>query len=146
MKLITITDDFPPGFYEALGRLAVAFGRVEYEIKLAVKSLSGKGFTAGMAEAESSGQFARLCKKAKSLAAARRLPQPHLSTFARLLDDAMHFAPERNDTLHAVWTAHGNGSPRRFRPFWNWDTKQLTWRSRAVPVEELNGHAETLRA
>jgi len=53
LKVVTVTDDFPPGFYEALGRVAVSFGRVEYQIKLAVKSLSSKGFSAGMAEANS---------------------------------------------------------------------------------------------
>jgi hypothetical protein len=48
MKVVPINNDFPPGFYEAIGSIAVGFGRVEYAIKLAVKTLSGKGFTAGI--------------------------------------------------------------------------------------------------
>jgi hypothetical protein len=42
-------------------------GRFEYEIKLSVKSLHEEGFTAGMAYAQSLGQFNELCKKAKVL-------------------------------------------------------------------------------
>jgi len=38
-KRVTVRGSFRPGFYAAVGRVAVAFGRVEYEIKLSVKSL-----------------------------------------------------------------------------------------------------------
>jgi len=45
MKLVTVRDDFPPGLYEALGRLAVAFGRVEYQInKRQIMSLAELDF------------------------------------------------------------------------------------------------------
>ena len=52
MRDIPISDDFPPGFYEEVGRLVIAFGRLEYLIKLCFKDLHGNGFTIGMAEAE----------------------------------------------------------------------------------------------
>jgi hypothetical protein len=144
MKLVPVNNDFPSGFYEAIGSLAVVFGRVEYEIKLAVKSLSGKGFSAGMAEAESSGQFGKLCRKAKTLAS-KKLPEPHLSTFLNLIDKALSLAPDRNDNLHALWTTDGKGNPVRYRPFFNKATG-LQWRSRPVTIAELNSHASTLLA
>ena len=142
MKLVPINNDFPLDFYEALGRLVVAFGRVEYEIKLAVKSLSGKGFTAGMAEAEDSGQFWKLCKKARSLAA-KGLPEGPLSTFLALIDEVINLAPNRNDNLHALWTTDEKGNSIRYRPFLN-KANGLQWRSRPVTVAELKSNASTL--
>ena len=59
-----------------------AFGRLEYEIKLAVKSLSGKKFSEGMAEAESSGKFGRLCKMAKQHASENWM----IRSFRRFID------------------------------------------------------------
>ena len=35
---IDVKDDFPDGFYEALARLSVEFGRFEYEMMLATCS------------------------------------------------------------------------------------------------------------
>src|SRR5438445_73395 len=102
MRVVEVKDDFPAGFYESLGRLVVAFGRVEYEIKLAVKTLSGKGFSAGIAEAESCRQFRNLCEKAKTLAA-KKLTEPYLATFTALIDKALKVVPHRNDNLHALW-------------------------------------------
>ena len=112
MRRFPIRDNFPSGFYEALGRFAVAFGRVEYEIKLAVKSFvragTTKTFSEGMSEAESSGQFRKLCIKAK-IFAKTKLPEPHLTIFCDLIDTAISVAPERNDNLHAMWTTHDAG-------------------------------------
>jgi hypothetical protein len=78
VKDVPIRSNFPPHFCEALGRFAIAFGRVEYEIKLAVKTLSGKDFFAGMAEAESSGVFRNLCEKTKILARDKLMTCPQL--------------------------------------------------------------------
>lgn len=142
MKLVTVKTDFPPGFFAALGYLAVAFGRVEYEIKLSLKTLSGRGFSAGMAEAESSGQFWNLCRKTKTLAD-KKLPSPHHETFMRLIDKALSLAPHRNDNLHALWTTD-NGKPFRYRPFWNTKIKTLEWRSAPVTITELKTRATTL--
>jgi len=66
-----------------------------------VKSLSGKKFSEGMAEAESSGKFGRLCKMAKQHAS-KKLDDPQLLTFHRLMDAALKVAPDRNDNLHAM--------------------------------------------
>jgi hypothetical protein len=145
MQLVTVSDDFPPGFYDALGRLVVAFGRVEYEIKLAVKSLSDKGFSKGFydAESESLRGFSTLCTKAKGLAAAK-LTEPHRSTFSDLVDKALSLATERNDNLHALWTADGKGKPVRVRPFRDKANKTLDWRSRPATIAEMNSHENSL--
>jgi hypothetical protein len=137
MKLIEVRDDFPAGFHDALGRFAVAFGRVEYEIKLAVKSLSGKKFSEGMVDAESSGAFGRLCRKAKQYAN-KKLDDPQLSTFHKLMDAALKLAPDRNDTLHAMWTTDGQGEAVRYRPYLGRKQRNLKWRSRPVPLAELH--------
>jgi hypothetical protein len=142
MKTVPIKDDFSPHFYEAIGKLAVAFGRVEYEIKLALKTLSGKGFSQGMAEAESTGQFWNLCKKTKALAD-KKLPSPRHEKFIRLIDEALKLAPQRNNNLHALWTTE-SGKPFRYCAHWNKTNKALEWRSAPVTITELKAHATTL--
>lgn len=57
---IDVNDNFPEGFYEEFARLVIAFGRLEYMIKLCLKNLLGQGFTKGMIEAESKPQFQEL--------------------------------------------------------------------------------------
>jgi hypothetical protein len=143
-KVITVRDDFPPGFYEALGSFAVAFGRVEYEIKLAVKSLSGSGFHAGMVQAESSRHFHALCTMARKLAT-KRLSEPQLLEFTSLIDKAVELASERNDNLHAFWTAESEIAAKRIRPYWIRSESRVDWgRNRSVKVEELKSDADTL--
>ena len=52
MQILPIRNDFSPQFYEEFARLVVAFGRIEYLIKLCIKDLLAEGFTKGMTEAE----------------------------------------------------------------------------------------------
>ena len=41
MERIELNDDFPSGFYEEFARLIIAFGRLEYLIKLCIKDFRG---------------------------------------------------------------------------------------------------------
>jgi hypothetical protein len=120
----------------------VAFGRVEYLVKLTVKSLSGKRFTAGMTEAESQGEFRRLCHTGKTYAA-DRLSANEAAEYGQLLERAQALAIERNDNVHALWSALG-GSSARYRPFYSRTEKALRWRSRPVHHQELNVLAERM--
>lgn len=138
MRRVTVRDKFPREFYDELAQLVVAFGRVEYVIKLCVKSLSGEGFTKGMAHAESRGQFRRLCNRAKELAT-QKLPPSQAASFNILIDKALKLAQERNDNTHALWTTDQYQKPVRYRPFWNTKTKDLEWRSGQVTAQELQG-------
>ena len=143
MKTVQVNNDFPPGFFEAIGQLAVAFGRLEYEMKLAVKTLSGKGFSQGMAEAESYGQFYWRCERTKALAE-KELLAPHLEIFIRLIDEAKVLAPERNNNFHALWTTK-SGKPVRYCPHMDKKTKTLVWLPTSVTIPDLEDLATTLR-
>lgn len=145
MKIVIkeVNDNFPHGFHEALGRFAVAFGRVEYVIKLAVKSLSGKEFNEGIKEAASYGQFRNLCKKAKELAD-EKLAMPEASTFSILIDKALNLATDRNANLHALWTADEKGTPFRYGYLSDAKGKRLDWHSRPVTIAELNNLTDAL--
>ena len=138
MREFPVKDNFPDDFYEALGRVIVAFGRLEYVIKLTVKSLMAEGFTLGMAHAESRAAFHRLCNRAKELGN-KRLPTDKATRFTALIDRAISLAPKRNDNSHACWTTDNDATPLRLRPFWNTrtDPSQLEWRTRTVTPEEL---------
>jgi hypothetical protein len=155
MQLFRIRDDFPCRFYEEVGRLAVAFGRLEYLIKLCLKNLVDEGFTRGMAEAESQRQFSTLCKQAKQRAY-ERLNQEQARAFSALLDQATNLANTRNDVIHALWTTDPAGEPLRIRPRWDKARSSVDWSSsHVVPmnliqdtrsqIDNLYRELETLR-
>jgi hypothetical protein len=140
-----IRDDFQPGFYAALGKVVVAWGCVEYELKLVVKDLLGKGFTIGMAKAESIGQFCKLCKCAKALAD-DKLPEPHRSKFIGHVELAKMLARERNDHVHAAWTSGPMGHAMRIRPWWDKKAELVDWeRSSGVSISDLDALAAKAR-
>ena len=115
MRVSTIKDNFPNGFYEELARLIVVFGHIEYMIKLCIKDLCGEGFTNGMAHAESKHQFSELCKEAKRKADTR-LCYTRAASFCTLIEQAEKLGDYRNDTVHALWTTDETGQPLRVRP------------------------------
>lgn len=139
MQIFPVKDDFPPGFYEEFARLVIAFGRLDYLIKLCVKDMDAGGFTRGMAEAESQIQFCKLCEKAKELAGqSQKHSQTQADAFSGLIDQAEDLAEFRNDTVHASWTTDPNGQPLRLRPKWDKVTKSVDWsRSRVVLPSEI---------
>ena len=138
MKEIDKRDNFPMEFYEELARLTVAFGRVEYMIKLCIKSLRGKGFTAGMAHAESKRQFKTLCDEAKNQANAE-LSAAQARAFCDLINRAKDLGDYRNDSIHALWTTdESSGEPLRVRPKWDKKSKSVDWSlSGPVAVTDL---------
>lgn len=144
MQNFPIKDDFPPRFYDEFARLVVAFGRIEYLIKLCVKDLLAEGFTQGMAGAESQRQFSELCKKAKQ-GAGDKLSQTQASAFFELIERAEALAEFRNDSVHALWTTDPNGQPLRIRPKWAKTTKSVDWsRSHVVLLSEVQSNREQI--
>lgn len=142
-RLTPIRDDFRDGFHASLGKVVVASGRLEYEMQLAVKSLLGRGFTLGMAEAVKVGiaGFKGLCARARTLAN-NKLPEPHRTRFLRQVDAAIRLAEERNDHVHAAWTSGRWRTAHRIRPHLAKDdkgVKVVSWdRSHPVRIKELN--------
>lgn len=138
MQTIQVKDNFPSGFYEEFARLAVAFGRIEYMIKLCIKSLGGKGFTAGMAHAESKRQFSVLCAEAKN-GAGGHLSSAEATSFCVLIDQVKDLADYRNDTIHALWTTDDkSGQPLCIRPKWDKASRSVDWSGGGiVTVREL---------
>ncbi len=77
--------------------------------------------------------------------AAQHLPEPHRSTFVALLDNARVLGDKRNDQLHALW----NGKEEkalRYRPYWDRDAKDLTWKNQEVTTADLDTLIAELRA
>jgi hypothetical protein len=137
VQQILVKDDFEPSFYDEIGRLVVAFGRLEYLVKLCVKTLSKQGFTKGMVHAESKRQFTTLCEEAKTLADSK-LSGTDAKRFSAIIDRILQLADERNDVVHALWTAASSGVPLRIRPKWDKQTKGVKWdKSQLVPLLEL---------
>ena len=135
MPVHDVNNDFPERFYEEFARLVIAFGRLEYFIKLCIKSLHGQGFELGMLEAESKRQYLELCKQAKQLGQ-QKLPQS--AAFCGLIDQAEDVADSRHDNIHALWTTDARGQAFRVRPKLNKGKTSVDWdRTKRVLVSEL---------
>ena len=139
---IPINDSFPHGLHEALARLVIEFGRLEYLIKLCFKDLSEQGFDEGLLAAETIDGFQRLCNSARD-AALEKLTDVEHSAFDRILRNASELAIYRNDSVHAYWTMENDVLMRiRIRQ----DGDALDWtRSRNVSVSEISGKADDIR-
>jgi hypothetical protein len=144
VQQIPIKDGFEPSFYDEIGRLVVAFGRLEYLVKLCVKSLLGQGFKKGMVYAESKRQFRELCKEAKKLANSE-LSDIDAKHFSDIIDHVLQLAEERNDTVHALWTATSNEAPLRIRPEWDKQTNNVKWdKGQVVPLLKLRDYRQKM--
>jgi hypothetical protein len=153
-------DAFAEGFYDALGRVTVAFGRLDYVIMLVLKALrrtieartgQRRGFDELLAQ-DYRKSFADKIDLAKELFAEATAGIPQFGdlvleewtvvAFDQTLSDAKAiWDPGRNDNVHSYWTAvtRPDATPMRLRPK-PIDVKAGTmdWnRSAEVPVSEL---------
>lgn len=138
-KTLVVRDDFEPLFFDEVGRLVVAAGRIEYELKLCIKDLRGAGFTAGMLEAEQVRHLSDLCDEVSKSAKAKLEPEP-LRKFLLLICEIRVLAEHRNDTVHALWTATDTREPLRVRPEIKGKkaTKSVNWsKTKLMPLNEL---------
>lgn len=136
---VQVRDDFEPLFYDELGRLVVAAGRVEYVLKLCLKTLSGGGFKAGMLKAEQVRHLSSLCDKVTELAK-QKLNDSHKGPFLKLVQEIKCLADERNDTVHALWTTTNGREPLRVRPELTGGkgSKKVDWsKTKTVPLNML---------
>ena len=116
VQTIPIRDDFEPLFFDEMGRLVVAAGRVEYVLKLCLKKLLGNGFTTGMIKAEEKQALSRLCDEVAKQAGTKLLDTRQRANFCSLIDSIKELADQRNDTVHALWTTTDSRKLLRVRP------------------------------
>jgi hypothetical protein len=141
-----IRSGFHPLFYDELGRLAVAVGRIEYALKLCIKDLKGEGFTPGMLFAEGIRNFSDLCSKAIELSDAKH-KEPDRSFFCGVVAAIRELGGERNDMLHAMWTVTEDRVALRVRPERIKKTDSVNWKkTRPVEITELTELRRTLEA
>jgi hypothetical protein len=114
-KTVLVRDDFEPRFFEEVGRLVVAAGRVEYVLKLCLKQLLGGGFTAGILQAEKVRHLSSLCEKVEQHAK-QKLDCQQQANFCPLINKLKAIVVQRNDTVHALWTTTDSGELLRVRP------------------------------
>ena len=96
-----------------------------------------------MTEAERERAFSDLCIRAKECAD-EKLPSEQAETYGKLLDCARALAEQRNDHVHACWTAVG-GQAMRLRPYWDKSEKALGWSNGVVTPEELDRTAAEMQ-
>ncbi|SDR63015.1 hypothetical protein [Paraburkholderia tuberum] len=140
IEVVSIRSDFPSGFTAELGWLFIAFGRLEYLLKLCFKDLEDSRFHAGMGEAEYQGaQFKTLCKVVRAKAGEKL--GAAAGSFCSLVDEASLLSAERDHCVHACWTVEASGQAVRIRPKRKKSGRgPIDWsESRVVTVGELNG-------
>jgi len=149
MQKLPMSDAFMRGIWTELGKLAVAFGRLEYMIMLIGKGAirrkhqnAGAGavtFTRALAEASNNKVFFELCDRVTQLCdEAYKPPSAELIAIKSGIGEAKELARDRNDYIHAHWTARPDGSALRVRPTWNKDRQTISWvNSRPVQITEI---------
>lgn len=139
-RTVPVRDDFEPLFFDEVGRLVVAAGRVEYVLKLCLKQLVGSGFAPGMLEAEQVRHLSSLCDKVAEHAK-KKLNGQQQTNFCTLIDKIKTLACQRNDTVHALWTTTDSREPLRVRPELKKGkkgSKSVGWsKTKVVSLDEL---------
>jgi hypothetical protein len=149
-QIIEITDEqfsnFPEGFLDALGRLTVEFGRVEYLVKLTFKQLHGLPFSEGLALAEGHRQFSELCSEVKKGAERNLTDAEQREKLMEVVGDLLELSRERNDMVHAFWFEMEAGSMQRTRVELDKKTRTLDWsKSMQFGTTDVRSLAEQLR-
>lgn len=145
MQPFPIKNNFPIGFYEEFASFIIAFGRLDYLIKLCLKDLIANGFTKGMVDAESTKQFSALCDKVKKLACKNQeLSQIKIDILFKLIDQAKKIADFRNNIVHGLWTTDSNGQPFLIRPKWNNNLKSVDWYSGVVLLIDIENNRKKI--
>jgi hypothetical protein len=135
------TSFFPERFLEAMGTLAIEYGRVEYIAKLVFKQLHGLPFSEGMAQAEGHRQFSMICEKILEAANSKLTDSTQRDKLTEVMTDLKELALERHDMVHAMWYANPDGSMNRSRIELDRKTGKLDWSKSA---QFTAGHLKTL--
>ena len=153
------SDEFEEGFFDALGRVTVAFGRLDYMLMIALKRLRQticqregqppRDFNVVIAEDFKTKDFGPRTKRAKKLFCCVVFDSTQIQAFEKLVAEANQlWNRERNDNFHAYWTAAHDRTPTRIRPEKEKGTGIMKWdKSAPVPVATLRAiacHVEDL--
>ena len=111
-----IRDDFDNEFLIAYARVVVAFGRLEYTVKLAIKNLAvslkiSADFTNGISEAERQYQFSAMCDYVAKLHLEKYGEGEEGKELKKWVEQAKKFADVRNKILHGSLTIEDDGTP-----------------------------------
>jgi hypothetical protein len=100
--------DPPPVAVEAIGRITVAWGRLEYTIKLAIKSCLGVGFDEGMLQAEEHMKLENMVEELRGLFSLQKWTPEELAEINYVLDKVLSLNEFRQHVIHSAWTADGD--------------------------------------
>jgi hypothetical protein len=108
------TIDPPPAIVMEIGKATMAWGRLEYVLKLTIKSCLDIGFVEGMQHAESKFKVMEIVNDLKKLLRERDYTDAKLAEIEWVLGQVEDFCELRNDVIHSAWTVHG-GQPMMIR-------------------------------
>jgi hypothetical protein len=109
-----ITDPDPAVIAE-IGRITIAWGRLEYVMKLAIKRCLGRPFSEGMLHAEKRRQFSELLKELRGQFAQQTLDKETRALLDKVLAQIEDLNEKRQDIIHSSWTVSPEGHPRMWR-------------------------------
>jgi hypothetical protein len=99
--------DLPPIAVEAIGRITVAWGRLEYTIKLAIKSCLGVSLDQGMLQAEEHIKLENMVGELRDLFSRRQWTPERLAEIHYVLDKVLSLNEFRQHVTHSAWTVDG---------------------------------------
>jgi hypothetical protein len=106
---ITVTEEFPPGFFDAFGRMVMWFGRIEYLMKLVHSRLGGEGMLQGFLDATNRDEFEKRCRDFQQLYDARFSDPMQRLALAKVLGSLRPLWEYRNDCIHCCWKPEAEG-------------------------------------
>jgi hypothetical protein len=138
-----IRDDFDDDFLIAYAWMIITFGRLEGEVKRAIKNLTismgqKSNFAAGIAEAEGKHIVTAMCTHMLELHRSKYGECDEGKVIAEWVRRATLYINERNRIVHGTLTTEDDGTPMVLHT-------RLDRKSKAVTFNELTIRTETLK-
>jgi hypothetical protein len=136
-----VKDDLPTGFHDALGRMVLWFGRIEYLMKVIHLRLGGSALGDAMQDAESAEQFDRRCRDLQALYDARVADPMQRVALSKVLGRLAALQQYRTDCVHCCWKAEKDGvvgiQPKL-------TDGKVEWRAHRTTAEKMDEIAKAL--
>jgi hypothetical protein len=132
MFQIDLTEPMPDEVALLIGKIAIAFGRLEYVRIIAYKREARLPLIEGLRRAEAARHRDELSQKIKDARALRLMDQDAEMLMIAVCDQFDAVCRERDELLHACWARHPDGQIKYRPPRQDWRPLDLEELSRVL--------------
>jgi hypothetical protein len=141
MQGITIKEEFPPGFLEALGRMVMWFGSIDHAMRIIHTGLGPRGQSVAFLDTERADEFAARCRDLQSLFDAKFADPMQRLALAKMLSKLAPLWRYRSDCIHCIWKPDGEGVAA-FRP--KASNGKIEWHTHRTTAEKMKEVADSV--